>query len=315
MNTSANEVDVPLLEGETSILLPINAVERETGVTKELLRMWERRYGFPAPLRDAQGDRIYPMDQVNKLRLLRRLVDYGFRPGKIINNDLPELERLLRSQGKSGQDTAPMETELLEALKTRDSAQLHDYLAHQLTRLGLQRFITDFLQPATTVIGDAWMHGAVAVHEEHLFTEQVQTLVRQAIGNLRDARKPPRILLATPPGETHTLGLLMIEAMLRLDDVDAVCYGAEMAVRDISQAVQRSKINIAAISFSASFPTTKAIEFLEELRFRLPLAIDIWAGGASLRSTRRSVEAVRFLHDLPAMAQAVTAWRRQHSVR
>lgn len=62
------------------VLLPINAVERETGISKELLRMWERRYGFPSPERDAQGDRIYPPDQVNKLRVVRRLIDAGFRP-------------------------------------------------------------------------------------------------------------------------------------------------------------------------------------------------------------------------------------------
>ena len=49
-------------------------VERETGLSKDLLRMWERRYGFPAPARDANGDRIYPADQVEKLRLLKATI-------------------------------------------------------------------------------------------------------------------------------------------------------------------------------------------------------------------------------------------------
>ncbi|MBQ0841891.1 MAG: MerR family transcriptional regulator, partial [Paraperlucidibaca sp.] len=89
---------------EEPVLLPINAVERETGVSKELLRMWERRYGFPAPQRDVQGDRIYPLAQVAKLRLLRRLIDNGFRPGKIMAHEIPELERLMRAQSKAGQE-------------------------------------------------------------------------------------------------------------------------------------------------------------------------------------------------------------------
>lgn len=55
----------------------IGSVERETGLSKDLLRAWEKRYGFPAPERDAQGDRIYPAPQVEKLRLLRRLIDDG----------------------------------------------------------------------------------------------------------------------------------------------------------------------------------------------------------------------------------------------
>jgi len=30
----------------------ISAVERDTGLSKDTLRVWERRYGFPKPLRD-----------------------------------------------------------------------------------------------------------------------------------------------------------------------------------------------------------------------------------------------------------------------
>ena len=115
------------LAEETAVRLPINAVERETGVSKELLRMWERRYGFPVPERDAQGDRIYPMPQVTKLRLLRRLIDFGFRPGKIILLNTEELERLLKSQGKASFDSSPeLEQELLSTLKSRDLGQLRD---------------------------------------------------------------------------------------------------------------------------------------------------------------------------------------------
>ena len=300
---------------EEPVLLPINAVERETGVSKELLRMWERRYGFPAPQRDAQGDRIYPMVQITKLRLLRRLIDNGFRPGKIMAHEIPELERLMRAQSKAGQEVPKdLEVELLQSLRSRDHQQLRDYLSHQLIKMGLQSFILDFLQHANTIVGDAWVRGQLEVHEEHLFTEQVQGLVRQAIGNLREPTQAPRILLTTPPEETHTLGILMVEALLRLDNVDAVCYGAQMPVRDIAQAVTRHKMNIVAVSFSASYPASNAVNFLEELRFKLPLAVDIWGGGAALRSTRRSIEAVSFLHDLSAMCQAVLGWRRVHGV-
>ena len=310
----SGEIDAELETTEVAaVRLPINAVERETGVSKELLRMWERRYGFPIPERDAQGDRIYPMSQVAKLRLLRRLIDFGFRPGKIILLDTPELERLLKSQGKATFDSSPeLEVELLNTLKSGDLNQLRDYLSHQLTKMGLQSFVLDFLQYANFIVGDAWMRGLLEVDEEHLFTEQVQSLMRQAISNLRDATQAPRVLLATPPEETHTLGILMVEAILRLENVDAVCYGAQMPVRDVAQAVVRHKMHIVAISFSASYPTSKAIEYLEELRFRLPLTVEIWGGGASLRSTRKSVEAVKFFHDLPSIRQAIHLWRRAH---
>ncbi len=295
---------------ELPVLLPINAVERETGVTKELLRMWERRYNFPAPQRDAQGDRVYPVDQVAKLRLVRRLIDAGYRPSKLMSLSSDDLEHMLKSQTQARHEVSPeFETELLAVIKTSNSNEIQDYLAHQMVTMGLERFVLDFLQHANGLIGDSWSRGVIEVHEEHLFMELVQKIMRQAIANLRAVNRPPRILLTTPPTETHTQGILMVESLLRLDNADAVCYGAQMSVRDIAQAVQRHKMNIVALSFSAAYPTTQAIEFLEDLRFKLPLNIDIWAGGSSLRSTRRRVEAVEFFHDLPSIRQAVKNWR------
>ena len=315
MNAKASNDDSTTELAELPVMLPINAVERETGVSKELLRMWERRYGFPSPDRDEQGDRIYDMEQIGKLRLLRRLIDHGFRPGKIIQLPTPELERLIRSQGQSQLNIAPeLEQELLELLKEHDANQIRDYLSHQLIKMGLENFIIEFLQHANFIVGDAWMRGAIEVHEEHLFSEQVQTLVRQAITNLCPPVHPPRVLLATPPEETHTLGILMVEALLRLDGIEAISYGAQMPVRDVMAATTKNKIDIVAMSFSASYPTSKAIEFLEELRFKLPMSVEIWGGGAALRSTRRSVEAVHFIQDLPSIRQAAAIWRRAHGI-
>jgi len=71
---------------DDSDLLTISAVERETGLSKDTLRAWERRYGFPLPERDARGDRRYPPQQVERLRKIKRLVDHGFRPSKIISS-------------------------------------------------------------------------------------------------------------------------------------------------------------------------------------------------------------------------------------
>jgi hypothetical protein len=65
-------------------LVPIDVVERETSLSKDVLRAWERRYGFPTPQRDARGRRAYPREQVQRLLQIKRLVEHGFRPGKLI---------------------------------------------------------------------------------------------------------------------------------------------------------------------------------------------------------------------------------------
>ena len=72
----------------------IAAVERDTGLSKDVLRIWERRYGFPVPDRDSNGERSYPADQVDRLRLIKRLMDQGHRPGKLIATPPDELTAL-----------------------------------------------------------------------------------------------------------------------------------------------------------------------------------------------------------------------------
>jgi DNA-binding transcriptional MerR regulator len=72
--------------------LTISAVERELGIGKDTLRVWERRYGFPNPKRDANGERRYPPDQVARLRLVRRLLDQGMRPHQLLSLPADALE-------------------------------------------------------------------------------------------------------------------------------------------------------------------------------------------------------------------------------
>ena len=62
----------------------IAAVERDVGLSKDVLRVWERRYGFPVPNRDPHGERLYPAAQVLRLRLIKRLMDQGHRPGRLL---------------------------------------------------------------------------------------------------------------------------------------------------------------------------------------------------------------------------------------
>lgn len=93
-----------------TLMMSIAAVERDTGLSKDALRIWEKRYGFPVPERDAQGERCYPMDQVERLRVIKRLLDVGHRPGRIANlssEDLQTLaDRSADAQGLAGSGRA-----------------------------------------------------------------------------------------------------------------------------------------------------------------------------------------------------------------
>src|SRR5579883_3237786 len=87
----------------------IAVVERETGLSKDTLRVWERRYGFPIPARNRHGERVYAEEQVVKLRVLSRLLDLGFRPGQIVHRSLSELTECMAQRSESQPSEPPSE--------------------------------------------------------------------------------------------------------------------------------------------------------------------------------------------------------------
>lgn len=293
----------------------IQDVERETGITKELLRMWERRYGFPAPSRNSKGDRVYPRDQVAKLRLMRRLVNNGYRPAKLSALEPSALEALCVVGGAGSRHVRVDElaSGLLAALRPDSAEVLENYLAELLSRRGLYSFIMDFMSFANVIVGDAWMKGEITVAQEHRYSDAVIRLVGQSLKTVQSGVHKPRILLATLPEEQHTLGLLMVEALLRLDGMDVLNLGAEVPVQSLVDAVSRCDADVVALSFSASFPGSKAVQQLENLRFRLPLEIDIWVGGQGIVSTRRSVENVEVIKQLDGVRLRTVRWRQGRS--
>ena len=131
----------------------IAAVERDTGLSKDVLRMWERRYGFPVPGRDTNGERCYPADQVDRLRLIKRLMDLGHRPGKLIATPQEELTALSPRRSKPETQEASENRdeleELLALIKQHDAAAYQQAIQQRLARQGLQRFVQDTIAPLT----------------------------------------------------------------------------------------------------------------------------------------------------------------------
>ena len=293
----------------------ISAVERETGLSKDVLRMWERRYGFPKPARDDNGERQYTAAETEKLRAIKRLMDVGVRPGKIISLSLDELNALTDARAPVRREApAPaLERDVIAMLKTHDATALQHMLAQWLMRQGLQRFVVDTLAPLNRAVGDAWMRGELHVFEEHLYTEQLQAALRTAINAFPRQFGSPRVLLTTLPNEQHGLGLLMVEALLVPDGAQCISLGPQTPQDDVRRAALAHKVHVVALSFSAAFPLRQATDSLTSLRRHLPPQIALWAGGEMTRRVRKTLPGVVLLPDLAAAAVALRSWRSHHA--
>jgi DNA-binding transcriptional MerR regulator len=307
--------------------VPIAAVERETGLSKDTLRVWERRYGFPLPRRDGRGERVYPPDQVAKLRVLVRLRERGMRPGPLAKIPLEQLNERLRAgdpaiaQGEGqgcGGVLRPALEETFGLLQRYDESGLRAHLSRALMRLGLQRFVTEFAAPLNELVGHAWACGRIAVAQEHIYAEQMQHLLRQGIGSIPPGAQEPSVLLTTLPGEQHQLGLLMAHVCLAAEGARCISLGVQTPPWDIAEAVRCQGIAIVALSFSEALRLSVAYDMLEDLRDRLPGDVEVWAGGKLWTRSRRPVPGVRFitlLAQIPAALAAHTEGRRTHADR
>jgi MerR family transcriptional regulator, light-induced transcriptional regulator len=296
----------------TAPLVGISAVERDTGLSKDTLRVWERRYGFPKPSRDAQGERAYTQRDVFRLRLVRRLLDAGHRPGRLLGLDEAQLQALDSPAAPAGAVADGPDGKLdrlMELIRDHDLPALRDGLSQLLLRIGLEPFVLQVAAPMNRRVGQEWASGRLAVHEEHLYTEVIQRVLRNAIADIPAGRQPT-VLLTTLPHEPHGLGLLMAESVLALDGCQCVALGVQTPVPDIVESVRRLQADIVALSFTGVGSAQTVLEGLGELRARLPASVQIWAGGDCPVLGRRRPAGITVLTDLPQLHTEVSRWRR-----
>lgn len=267
----------------------IGAVERDTGISRDTLRVWERRYGFPQPERTAAGERQYPESQVRQLRLIRRLLSYGLRPGQVVQLDREELETLL-DQLSEVPDTAALGAstrELLEAVLHHDAAALDKGFQQLLALQGLRRFVLSTVVPLVRTVGEQWEAGRMQVFEEHFLTRLLSRFLDTALSRIAAPDGRPTIMLATLPGEQHGIGLLMLEAILLSRGLSAYNLGTEVPMDQLVKAAEDYGVEVVALSFSGAYPYRMMRSHLAELAESLPDGISVWVGGVGAEQMRR----------------------------
>ena len=274
-------------------------------------------------------ERLYPLDQVHKLRLIKRLMDTGHRPGKIVAQSVEQLQDLLNGMSlvKGAEDCAssPPEPSALDAnapwlrwLAEDRSDLIKQALRQHIIKQGLGSTVEDLVAPLCVYVGEAWLRGELSVYQEHLFSATLQQVLREAIASV-EASSPtlgqhPRVLLATTPGEYHSLGLLMAECYLALESCARFELGSSTPVVEILQAIEHMKIDVLALSFSAYASRNDVISSLQQLIDGVPAGVEIWAGGSATALQSRSVpEGITVISRARDVAAHVNDWRTRHS--
>ena len=260
--------------------IPIAVVSSETGISKELLRKWESRYGFPQPVRSGTGIRGYPLEQLEVLRKIKRLLDTGQRAGDAIAACRGGGETSPAAEAIAMEPAPGLVNLCLNAIRCHDAQALYALLDRNLASRGVQRFIADVAAPLTVAVGEGWLRAELRVHEEHMFSAVLTRLLAELHSRLHIASARPRVLLTTPPGEWHTLGMDMVACVLADAGVGCVTLGAQTPLGEIAPAITDYDVDVLALSFSAAYPARLVTPTISELRLLVPPDVPIWIGGA-----------------------------------
>ncbi|MCW8984676.1 MAG: MerR family transcriptional regulator, partial [Thermoanaerobaculales bacterium] len=276
-------------------LWPMGAVTRRTGIGEHTLRAWERRFGFPKPIRLASGHRRFSGDQVQHLLLIAKALEAGYRAGDIVPLPLSELELLLRSSGVFDRASATGSTEdvmllAFDACKRFDRQSLAALLHGEAAVLGLPRFLRERVAPLLDEVGAAWGRGEIEIRHEHFFSEVLEDELRRLRAPLEPATKGRPVVIASLPNELHGLGLQIAALAIVTAGRSVRVLGPHLPVEEIVQAatvLDAAAVGLSVSIFAESEETAREITAVRE---RLPAETGLWIGGAG--STN--------LEDLPA---------------
>ncbi|HET7232205.1 MAG TPA: MerR family transcriptional regulator [Longimicrobium sp.] len=301
---------------------PIRVVSERTGLSPDVLRAWEKRYGAVAPpRREGAGQRLYSDADVARLRLLRRVTAAGRSIGQVAALGDDDLARLAREDDaqraavaspalppRDGNAAAAHLERALAAVRELDGGTVETVLRRALVVLGADAFIDDVAAPLLRRVGDAWEAGALGVAHEHL----ASAVLRRVLGIVSDAGATAStahtIVVATPAGQVHELGAMLAAASATAAGWRVVYLGADLPAPEIAATAAGTRA--VAVAVSAVLPADPAAlaDELRALRRELPPGVELIAGGEGARAMAGVLDdaGIRFLPDFAEFRRALT---------
>jgi DNA-binding transcriptional MerR regulator/methylmalonyl-CoA mutase cobalamin-binding subunit len=288
-----------------SVPLTIGDVSRATGLSPDILRVWQKRYGFPVPRRKPSGHRLYSAADVRRLRRIAVAIARGHRPAQVIALPEPRLESLLSEDELVRLDeqspTNPVAA-LLDHVKNHRRAELTTQLLADAATVGPLEFLQSRIVPLTDQVGDAWARGDIAIHNEHFYSEVAEDVLRTLRLPYERNARGPSVILATLPAEQHGLGLQMVALVTAVAGLCPHVLGTDIPVTEIAEAWVTRNAEAIGLSVSLSTGGAGVRRYLTELRDTIPMTVPIFVGGKGARRTYPPagvavVEDLRKVHD------------------
>jgi MerR family transcriptional regulator, light-induced transcriptional regulator len=299
----------------------IKAVARRTGLSAHVIRIWEKRYRAVEPARTATNRRLYSEDQIERLALLRDLTRSGHSIGLVAQLRTEELRRLAAKAAddtrsvpdrpkNEGGDTALLE-ECIAAVKTLDSGKLEDTLKRAATVLGAQGALQRVIGPLAQTIGRLWRDGSITAAHEHFASAVIRIFLGHAGKPFGGSENGPVLVVATPSGQLHELGALLVAAAASNLGWQVTYLGASLPAAEIAGAARQNRARAVALSLVYPEDDPRLEGELARLRELLPAETVLLAGGRAMPAYRDALEKIAVqIQDLPHLCSILDELRK-----
>jgi len=296
----------------------IRLVSRRTGLSPHVIRVWEKRYGAVRPERTDTNRRLYSDDQVERLILLRDLTAKGHSIGRIAKLPTDELRQFaadlrLEAMGPRGssKDSGDHLERCVTAIKAFDAEALEATLKLAVTDLGLQGLLQRVVGPLAQLIGELWREGEISAAHEHFATVVIRTFLGPSVRPFAGAEDAPTLVVATPSGQLHELGALLVGAMGGNMGWRVTYLGPSLPAAEIAGAVRQNRARALALSLVYPEDDSRLEGELIRLRELLPAEVALLVGGRAMRAYQTVLNKIgaRQLKDLAECCSALDELR------
>ncbi len=278
---------------------PIGVVAERTGLSPDVLRVWERRYGVVEPRRSPGGQRVYSDADIERLTLLQRATHGGHGISHVASLGRAKLEELVREIESAGSATPARFVpagQFLAAIDqatafTRglDPAGLENVLRRSAARFGVVALIDEIAAPFLRSVGDAWHAGELTVAQEHFATVIVQRVVSQVAPLLTGAEGGPTIVMGTLEGERHAVGALMAAATAASEGWRVMFLGADLPAGEIADTAVRTRARAVGISVVLAEKKARTASDLRAIERAIPPDATLLVGGAGAKTLQQTM--------------------------
>lgn len=203
------------------------------GVSVQVLRAWERRYGIVRPDRTPSGYRLYDEAAIDRVRAMRQLVADGWSASQAaLEIEAHGVPASPAPPPPAPQAPASNDSDLsasfVDAAAELDGARVEAILDELFASGSFEHAVEQRVMPALRALGEAWAAGMVSVAAEHAASHAVLRRLSaafEAAGRL-DVESP--VLVGLPPGSRHELGALAFATAARRRGIGVVYLGADV---------------------------------------------------------------------------------------